>query len=331
MLKALLSSCVLLALACGGDTSTWMPAETAGLDCPLPSAEDQSWVHSTRVLTTVQGDAHHGSADVLINPGDTADVVARFSYGPVFKDLEDENISAWIESAPCDWQSLGVARTDESGSARFSVPADIASSPGHHNVRFEVNGDGSDAYSSVWVAEVGQPVVVFDIDGTLTTGDSEHAKSILYGHQHEMYAAANEVAWAWADRGYQVIYISGRPVYQDRLSRKWLDDRGFPRGPLKLTHRIREGLPLSSLVGAFKRQAVEEMRVSQGLAFGAAYGNASTDICAYAAAGIPASDTYIIGDKAGEACEEEDGGSPTRAIESYARHLEELQAIWGNR
>ena len=329
MLKALVSSCALLALACGADTSQWTPANTSSSACPLPTANDDAWVHSTRVhLTTAQGDARHGSADVLINPGDTAEVVARFSYGPIFKDLEDENISAWIESETCNWQSLGVARTDDTGSARFEVPADLAKSPGRYDIRFEVNGDGSDAYSSVWVAEVGQPVVVFDIDGTLTTGDLEHTKSILYGHEHKMYEAANEVAWAWAQRGYQVIYISGRPLYQDRLSGKWLEDQGFPRGPLKLTHRIRDGLPAESRVGAFKRRTVEAIRVEQGLVFGAAYGNATTDICAYAEAGIPASNTYIIGSKSGEACDE--ATRPTQAVESYPDHLEKLPEIWAN-
>ena len=51
----------------------------------------------------------------------------------------------------------------------------------------------------------------------------------------------------------------------------------------------------------------------------AAYGNASTDITAYATAGIGAANTYVIGDHAGE------GG--TVALTDYPSHLATVQAM----
>jgi len=317
--------------ACASDTDTapsaWTPgdkSDQAG-DCHAPSVQAGEWVHSTLVhLTTGQGDAHHGAADVVINPGDAAKVSARFAYGPFLKDLEDENISAWIEVAECSWQPLGVSLTDDSGTVTFSVPPSLAAAPGRHDIRFEVNGDGSDVYSSVWVEDAGQPAVIFDIDGTLTSSDTELFKNILLGDDPEMYESASDVAWAYADRGYQVIYITGRPVYLDGRSRHWLADHDFPRGPLKLVIDTNEALPFEAFVGAFKQRTIEALQDEQGLAIDFAYGNATTDICAYAGSEIPTTSTFIIGTNGGGAC---NGGAPTQAVASYPEHLLALPEI----
>ncbi len=314
---------LLLSTACGEETtSDWLPGEKADEQGCTPHVEDGEWVHSfSHIFTTAQGDAHHGAADVVINAGDTATVTARFAYGGLLKDLEDENISAWIETKSCSWQSLGVARTDDDGTVSFAVDASFATSPGRHDVRLEVHGDGSSVYSSVWVAPAGQKTVVFDIDGTLTEGDSELFKNLLLGAEPTMYDSANDVAWAYADRGYQVIYITGRPVYLDGRSRQWLASQDFPRGPLKLVYDLDETLPFERFVGAFKQRTLEAFKNQQGLDIAFAYGNAATDICAYAGAEIDPKHTFIIGVNAGDAC---DQGEPTQKVAHYAEHLPQL-------
>jgi hypothetical protein len=60
----------------------------------------------------------------------------------------------------------------------------------------------------------------------------------------------------------------------------------------------------------------------QKLRMVAAYGNATTDICAYAEAGISAAVTYIAGKHAGEACGD---GEPTQPIANYRDHAETLE------
>lgn len=49
-----------------------------------------------------------------------------------------------------------------------------------------------------------------------------------------------------------------------------------------------------------------------------AFGNSSTDICAYADAGIQPENTFIIGDNAGHACS---GFAASQPIDSYPAHL----------
>ncbi len=320
-----------IAGACGNQSSEtdsgWTADDKADQlgECASPSFAGGEWVHSTLVyLTTSQGDAHHGSPDTVINPGDTATVTARFAYGPFLADLEDESISAWIQTNGCEWQSLGAVRTDDLGSASLTVPSTITQAPGHYRIRFEVHGDGSDVYSEVWVTEDGQPAVIFDIDGTLTSSDSELFKNLLFGDDPEMYEAASDVAWTYAERGYQVVYITGRPVYLDGRSRHWLADNNFPQGPLKLVLKTSEILPFEGFVGAFKERTITALKVQQGLAINFAYGNATTDICAYAGASIPPASTFIIGKNGGDACE---GSAATRAITSYPEHLQELPTM----
>jgi phosphatidate phosphatase PAH1 len=85
-----------------------------------------------------------------------------------------------------------------------------------------------------------------------------------------------------------------------------------------------EALPFDGFVGAFKQRTIEALQQQQGLAIDFAYGNATTDICAYAGASIPTTSTFIIGPNGGQGC---DGGAPTQAIKSYPEHLVDLPAI----
>lgn len=107
-------------------------------------------------------------------------------------------------------------------------------------------------------------------------------------------------------------------------TRHWLADHAFPRGPLKLVLETSEALPFDSFVGAVKQRTIEALQQQQGLAIDFAYGNATTDICAYAGASIATTSTFIIGPNVGQGC---DGGAPTQAIQIYPEHLVELPAI----
>ena len=103
------------------------------------------------------------------------------------------------------------------------------------------------------------------------------------------------------------------------MTREWLAARGMPAGPLVLVQSIEESLP--EYVDDYKERSLEQL-ADRGLPIEAAYGNAHTDICAYARVGIPADRTFIIGPNAGEGCE---GHEPSTAVSSYPEHLVELE------
>jgi hypothetical protein len=115
-----------------------------------------------------------------------------------------------------------------------------------------------------------------------------------------------------------VIYLTGRPDFLARLTRHWLVTHGFPAGPIRYADRIRQARASLNGVGRFKAAQLIGWR-DQKLDIVAAYGNASTDIAAYAALGLSVDKTYIVGPRAGQ--------GETTAISDYRGHLSVVDAL----
>src|SRR5262249_16350582 len=151
--------------------------------------------------------------------------------------------------------------------------------------------------------------VVFDIDGTLTTSDDELIMQVSDAvYTPNMMTAANAMVQAWAHKGYAVVYLTARAHIFRAETRAWLDTLGFPNGPVITPNANVEAeayktLWLQRLIDDFGWKAV------------AAYGNATTDIGAYAAVGIPPSVTFIIGPNGGM------GGTVAIANDDYSDNL----------
>ncbi len=289
-------------------------------NCDPATSVEQRWDHRiASPLVTALGSPYHGSSDTVTNPGMSVDVSARFVYGPSAKDLEDETILAYVEHGDCQWQAIDSALTDGDGVARFSLARDTFATTGAYNIEFVVRGDDSRVRSTIWVVAPGTDAVVFDIDGTLTTGDSEIFKEVLLGKIPEMYSSANQVTRRYKGANYFPIYITGRPVYLDLMTSQWLVDHGMPTGPLQLTTGI---LQAAFEVERYKRDTLVSLSERVGIDLKVAYGNATTDICAYATAGIDPDATYIIGKHGGKACQ---GFSATTAVTDYPSHLDSLE------
>jgi hypothetical protein len=312
----------------------------AGCGTPVPfgpQGQIAAWRHSIETpLVTAMGAANHRGQDVIVNPGQTQRLIAKFAYGATDVDLTDEDVEIFIQtSPPCgSWESFGVVATsnngqygtvdgiaDDGGRVFFTIPTDRALPLGRYPVRMLVLGDHSLAAFTLWVVSPGTSAVVLDIDGTLTTGDSELVYQLVDeifsgSYVPEMRPAADQVVLGWDDRNYLIIYLTGRPDMLSSRSREWLVERGLPAGVLHHTDTNPQALP--SGVAQYKSDFLTLHGASQ-LVLYAAYGNASTDITAYAAAGIPLARTFVIGDHAVE------GG--TVALTDYAAHLGTLQTM----
>lgn len=274
------------------------------------------WQHPVEAEAAAEsGEPRHGAREPVINPGDPFEIGGRFAYGTFSVELENERVATWLRAGGCDaWREVGAAETDADGRMSVVVDGDAVPGLGGWPFRMVVDGDGTEAAGRVWLVEPGQPAVVFDIDGTLTQSDAELGSA----DGPAMYAGANTVARAWADAGWQVVYLTGRPYFTGTETREWLREHDFPPGPLRTTDAIEQSLPLRTAVGAYKLEYLRDLIERAGLDIRYAYGNAVTDICAYADAGIDPTRTFIIGDHAGEAC---DDRSPTVPIDDYASHL----------
>ncbi len=152
------------------------------------------------------------------------------------------------------------------------------------------------------------PAVISDIDETLTTSDNEFLMQVMDAE----YVPASrpgsvELMQGFYERGYLILYLTARYETLELLdgssareaTESWLLDEGYPVDP----DRTRVVLAADSNSGdetiAYKRGALEDL-MAEGWDFEYAFGNADTDIAAYAEAGIPLDVTYIIGDHAGE-------------------------------
>jgi hypothetical protein len=303
------------------DTSTTLPLlrECVGRDfTPTFSGE---WEHSVASpIVVALGRAGHSVEDLIITWGAaTATVEGKFAYGSISKDLQDEPVQAFVDDC-AGWLDLGIDKTDSDGRVRFTVPASILDQPGRYEVRMVVQGDGTQTYGYLLVTPAGTQFVVFDIDGTLTTSDSELVQQFfldLFGGQSvpTPYDGARDITQAYRDAGYEVLFMTGRPYWLSDITRAWLVDENMPIGNLHLTATNGESLPTDSGVGTYKRDYLQ--RVMADHVFARAYGNATTDIFAYTNAPLPLAEVFIIGPHAGE------GG--TQAVSDYPTHLGAVQ------
>jgi len=264
------------------------------------------------------GDPRHASPDLVVAVGEPFTIRGKFAYGKIRKDLEDEDVSLFLGEGTCGpWDGEVIASTDDDGFARFAHPG--FDRPVVRPFHLIVRGDGTRTTGTIWVVGPGTPAVLFDIDGTLTTGDSELLEDLLGDGAPDVRAGAADVARRWAELGYLVVYITGRMPSLRRTTLGWLDAHGFPPGPVLNPDDARDVIPSRDRVGAYKRGVISGM-IADGVVFEAAYGNAATDVCAYAEAGIPPDRTWITQPRA--AC---DAFAAPHDLPSYVDHLPTLR------
>ena len=264
------------------------------------------------VFVKTQGDARTHGRDVLVKLGAGAKVEAKFSYGAFAKDLEDEDVTLFVRTPDCEWTRMSTVRTDDRGIATFKVPAALISKPGAYAFEAVLDADGEAALGSIYVIDGSTKAVVFDVDETLTTGNGELIEQLVLNANPEMRADANKIVREWDRAGWFVAYVTGRPHQLTDITRKWLDANGFPQGILRTSENL--GVSMSGeATQLFKATVMKDMSKT-GLDFRYAYGNATTDICAYSIAGIDPVRTFIVGPHAGTGCP---GAKSTVALASY--------------
>jgi len=150
--------------------------------------------------------------------------------------------------------------------------------------------------------------IVTDIDATLTTSDLEFLTEILDGRYDPAERPyASELISAYSERGYFVLYLTSRPESlvmgqtgetSEEATLHWLFLHGFPVAPDRTRLTLSPDLVFGDSSAAYKGDALVAME-AEGFVFEYAYGNATSDIDAYEAAGIAKDATFIIGPEAG--------------------------------
>jgi hypothetical protein len=228
------------------------------------------------------------------------------SGGLFSKPMTDEYVSVWTYDGTA-WQMLGRGLTDDDGV--FTIEGATVPNGQPAYAMLEANGTCAVAYD--YALPAGEKVIVSDIDGTLTTNDNELLMQISDPtHDPAMMGHADQLLQTWAMKGYPIVYLTNRPHPLRVESRTWLDEKMFPTGPVITSNGT------ASDAAAYKTVWLERMIQTFGWDVVAAYGNAGTDITAYANAGIPKEQTFIVGPLAGS-----DGTQPIDNMD-YADHIQ---------
>jgi phosphatidate phosphatase PAH1 len=301
-------------------TNAERPDGIGAKECPqLELGDEVEWRHTGSKVTVSLGAPHHGGDDIMINPGKKAIVSAKFAYGDVSKDLEEEDIDLWIKRGECGhWKKVATAQTDDDGRVSMEVPWEHVMEEGMYPYAMVARGDHSFAEGTVFVVPPATKVVVFDVDGTLTSGNSELIELLIAGDEPEMMPDASTIVNAYVDAGYLPVYLTGRMYFLREGTLHWMRRMGFPPGVMYTANDWRNTTPGRPFIGKFKTNLLRDLIDEAGIDIVHAYGNAKTDVCAYADAGIDPAITYIIGPYGGHTC---DGHGPSQAVESYADQM----------
>ncbi|HUJ58012.1 MAG TPA: hypothetical protein VLX92_05955 [Kofleriaceae bacterium] len=322
-----------LQFGCGG-TSDPPLTDATSLTCPTPGnlpfrLETHGYRNSAdatlvKTDTTIKDEA----GDVLGNPGgalasvyldDSASPATGIDYhgekarttatdGLVSHPLTGEYVDLYYyDPGAMEWQQLARGQTDVDGAYDFPTTGLVA--PNAQPVYAMLEADGSCAVHYDYTMPSGSKFVVFDIDGTLTTSDNE----LIMQLEDETYVpmqmtAANLMVQEWAKKGYPVVYLTARLHAFDAETRAWLDMLDFPKGPI-ITENGGEAADV------YKTLWLQRMVTDFGWVPYAAYGNATTDITAYANVNIPLDHTFIIGPEGGM------GGTVAIPNMDYTQHI----------
>ncbi|WP_443756508.1 LNS2 domain-containing protein [Bacillus thuringiensis] len=141
------------------------------------------------------------------------------------------------------WKRLGREKTDKDGRIHYGIPEENKLGPGLHLIKLYVEGDG-----------------------TLTINDWENIRSYLDefvngAYNPKIYEGAKEVVKYYANKGYEIQYLTARPYWLSGQTQKWLQKNGFPRGHLQ-TYSGSDIL-FGTKASAYKSQYLQFM-ISQG-------------------------------------------------------------------
>ncbi|MFV8751916.1 phosphatidylinositol transfer protein [Nannocystaceae bacterium ST9] len=316
----------------GGDPGfgPWCDPPPACDDPPPPPGEELGWDHLDSNVIVLAGSPNHRIRDQFYVPGETQWLLGKFSYGDIDKDMKDELVDVYVQrDCAGPWQLLGSSKTTEDGAhptvegvedsggwVYFPIPDAEALVPGRHRVHMVLRGDATTASGFVEVVEPGTPIFLSDVDGTLTTYETEEFVALLSGE----IPAANEFAATalgiLQDKGYHAMYLTARPEWLVERTREFVETRGFPPGIIHTTLSF-EGA-LGGTAEAYKTGELQ-MLMNKGLVPTWVFGNTDSDAAAYDNAGIQPLDHRVFFQ-----FDDPHGG---RTIQSYGDLIDEFEAL----
>ena len=308
----------------------WCEAPPACDAAPPPAPPELDWEHLDSNIIVLAGDPNHRFRDMFYVPGETQWLMAKFAYGTIDKDLKDEQVDIYLlRNCEGPWEFLGSSWTteeaahptvegveDTGGWVYFEVPADVELELGRHRIHMVVRGDQTTTEGFVEVVEPGTPIFLSDIDGTLTTFETEEFVDLLLGTVPDAHEFAATALSTLQDKGYHAMYLTARPEWLVERSREFVEVRGFPPGIIHTTLSF-EGA-LGGAAEAYKTGELQ-LLMGKGLIPTYVFGNTDSDAAAYDNAGIQPLDHRIF-----IQFDDPHGG---RTIQSYGELIDEFSGL----
>jgi len=255
----------------------------------------QPWKHSIQSpLVTAAGSPRHRGIDLIATADASEQVLAgEISYGLIDKALGDEEVDLFVCRTGA-WQLLATVVTGSADPAdgRFELhlTGDQRLPIGRRPIFASVRGDRSSVQLLAVVLPSGGKVAVSDIDGTLTSYENEYPESLITGAQVKVQDGAPEAFSALAKSCYQPVYLTARGSVFTESTRKWLNDTGFPVGPLRLAPNLIT-LPGETTVD-YKANTMIALQSSR-LTIAVGNGNRASDAQAYKQVGVATDHIFL--------------------------------------
>lgn len=246
--------------------------------------------HLKNDVISYLGDPRHRGFDLVTSAGSATQTLEGWiSYTIFDKALEDEDVDVFACRAG-QWRRAGTARTDDEGHFALTLSGADRLPIGMRDLFVSVVGDRTGAGFLGYVAPEASPLIVSDVDGTLTSSENAFLETVVLGIEPGARAGAPHAFGAVAAKGYQPVYVTARGNQYTQATRDWLDHKGFPRGPVRLSPLFLT-LPGGDTID-YKTQTIAALSAA-GLELAAGVGNRASDITAYANTGIAADRTFI--------------------------------------
>uniref|UniRef100_A0A8C8VFM4 Phosphatidylinositol transfer protein membrane associated 2 n=1 Tax=Pelusios castaneus TaxID=367368 RepID=A0A8C8VFM4_9SAUR len=275
-----------------------------------PSKPREKWLRKRTHVKLRNVTANHRINDAIANEDGPQTLTGRFMYGPLdMVTLTGEKVDIHIMTQPPsgEWIYFDTEISNSGGRVSYVIPENRRLGVGVYPVKMVVRGDHTYADSYITVLPKGTEFVVFSIDGSFAASVS------IMGSDPKVRAGAVDVVRHWQDRGYLIIYVTGRPDMQKQRVVAWLAQHNFPHGIVSFC----DGLVHDPL--RHKANFLRALITDLHMRIHAAYGS-TKDISVYSSISLPPTHIYIV-------------GRPTKKLqhqcqfitEGYAAHLAQLE------
>lgn len=218
-------------------------------------------------------------------------------------------MSQWFESAPSSPASVGSLRRShyvKTLRLTSSILSTLGLRPGVNKMEFVVPSNKASLTANIHLWDVDTPVVVSDIDGTITKSDALGHVMTMIGRDWT-HAGVGKLYMDISNNGYNIMYLTSRSAGQADATRSYLssieqDGYKLPSGPVILSpERTMAALHREVIMKKpeiFKISCLKDIAklygIEDGTPFYAGFGNRITDAIAYRTVGIPPTKIFTI-------------------------------------